>query len=533
MQKLQAVGGDLDEARGLDVTCPKELLTSAGFVTSWESHSSHQDSKSPSLYYDEGGNPSWATDSASHGCLVNQRDRCRDTDYEDLFQAESNGKGMKDLDVRRSKSTAALHSVQNKVLQLQWPSKSRFKEIKTNGGEAPRPMNRHMETTYPEACEEASTALLPTDMVKEIRYLDKAMNMPVCSEELSPSLDLSVFDEEARFTLSKLTSKRKDRGKGGRNPSKDARLDPSIDPKKAARIMANRLSAARSKLRQKASSLGLTAKLSVLMSQRLKLSKEVERLKSMCEELEGENEHMLSSMGPSVHRGIAEDSTSSKLLFQGQTPQILLDMAPSAPVGMQVIPLQGTSIDSAFPKRGSYFVGATQNSMVQEGGVGLPDLSAFPAFHPSQREESMKPSAPLSTFNSYQEQQPSTAPAHTGRNMGAIVLSDVSPHGMLVQDFDTAGSAPGVPCKTLQHVNLESVFNVQSEGAECHFWRQPAGSYTTAAHKEPHMGGSVVMGIPVSLPSNMAQRPVASGSQLHLPQKVFHLPSCMSATSLM
>ncbi len=31
------------------------------------------------------------------------------------------------------------------------------------------------------------------------------------------------------------------RGKGGRNPAMDARLDPAIDPRKAARVMANRL----------------------------------------------------------------------------------------------------------------------------------------------------------------------------------------------------------------------------------------------------------------------------------------------------
>jgi hypothetical protein len=41
------------------------------------------------------------------------------------------------------------------------------------------------------------------------------------------------------------------RGKGGRQPASDPRLDPKIDPKKARRILANRQSAARSKLKQK------------------------------------------------------------------------------------------------------------------------------------------------------------------------------------------------------------------------------------------------------------------------------------------
>ena len=43
----------------------------------------------------------------------------------------------------------------------------------------------------------------------------------------------------------------KKRGKGGRQPAADPRLDPSIDERKAKRILANRLSAARSKMKQK------------------------------------------------------------------------------------------------------------------------------------------------------------------------------------------------------------------------------------------------------------------------------------------
>lgn len=43
----------------------------------------------------------------------------------------------------------------------------------------------------------------------------------------------------------------KKRGKGGRQPAMDPRLDPNIDERKAKRILANRLSAARSKMKQK------------------------------------------------------------------------------------------------------------------------------------------------------------------------------------------------------------------------------------------------------------------------------------------
>ncbi len=83
---------------------------------------------------------------------------------------------------------------------------------------------------------------------------------------------------------------RKGKGKGGRNPAEDARLNPNIDPKKAARIMANRLSAARSKLRQKATSQGLhQTKISVLVSQKTKISREINELARICAGLEEEN----------------------------------------------------------------------------------------------------------------------------------------------------------------------------------------------------------------------------------------------------
>jgi hypothetical protein len=41
------------------------------------------------------------------------------------------------------------------------------------------------------------------------------------------------------------------RGKGGRQPGIDPHLDPNVDPRRAKRILANRQSAARSKLKQK------------------------------------------------------------------------------------------------------------------------------------------------------------------------------------------------------------------------------------------------------------------------------------------
>lgn len=54
------------------------------------------------------------------------------------------------------------------------------------------------------------------------------------------------------------------KGKGGRSPAGDPRLDPSVDPKKAKRILANRMSAARSKLKQRELVDGLRAKHDIL-----------------------------------------------------------------------------------------------------------------------------------------------------------------------------------------------------------------------------------------------------------------------------
>ena len=59
------------------------------------------------------------------------------------------------------------------------------------------------------------------------------------------------LDEVALLHMQYLTPAHLRKGKGGRQPALDPRLDPSIEPRKAKRILANRLSAARSKMKQK------------------------------------------------------------------------------------------------------------------------------------------------------------------------------------------------------------------------------------------------------------------------------------------
>jgi hypothetical protein len=67
--------------------------------------------------------------------------------------------------------------------------------------------------------------------------------MDVASEllaDLPPDLAMQLLERSTMRT-----------GRGGRQRAQDARLDVSIDPKRAARIQANREAAARSKLKAK------------------------------------------------------------------------------------------------------------------------------------------------------------------------------------------------------------------------------------------------------------------------------------------
>lgn len=79
------------------------------------------------------------------------------------------------------------------------------------------------------------------------------------------------------------------RGKGGRQPAIDPRMDPNIDPKKARRILANRQSAARSKMKQKLLVETLRTRQDVLASQRASSKEELELLRRMCADLQAKN----------------------------------------------------------------------------------------------------------------------------------------------------------------------------------------------------------------------------------------------------
>ena len=69
-------------------------------------------------------------------------------------------------------------------------------------------------------------------MSKEMEELEMALSIPT-NDGMEP-LDGLFNEEEAKPVALRRTSK------GGRNTAMDARLNPNLDPKKAARIMANR-----------------------------------------------------------------------------------------------------------------------------------------------------------------------------------------------------------------------------------------------------------------------------------------------------
>ncbi|GIM09894.1 hypothetical protein Vretimale_13700 [Volvox reticuliferus] len=109
------------------------------------------------------------------------------------------------------------------------------------------------------------------------------------SQSVDTVADLEVLGDLEPQTVSALLEKVQRKGKGGRAPAEDPRLDPSIDPRKARRILANRISAARSKLKQKLILEGLKARYQQLLSSKNEYSRELAELKRSCKELEARN----------------------------------------------------------------------------------------------------------------------------------------------------------------------------------------------------------------------------------------------------
>lgn len=106
-------------------------------------------------------------------------------------------------------------------------------------------------------------------------------------EELARTADLEVAHRAF------LVPPHKKRGKGGRQPAADPRLDPNIDERKAKRILANRLSAARSKMKQKNQMDVLSGIIDQLEYHNKELHEDVAELMEVCEVIEFNNRAMV------------------------------------------------------------------------------------------------------------------------------------------------------------------------------------------------------------------------------------------------
>jgi len=125
------------------------------------------------------------------------------------------------------------------------------------------------------------------DSESDLEELERAMSVPSDVGELEMQLE----DVELM-----IHAKARRKGKGGRTPAQDPRLDPNIDPKKAKRILANRQSAARSKLKQKLVTECLRAKLDLLSSHKSKIAKQMEELRRSCKEMETANAELAGKL---------------------------------------------------------------------------------------------------------------------------------------------------------------------------------------------------------------------------------------------
>eukprot|EP00798_Chlamydomonas_sp_ICE-L_P001320 gene1320-32673_t len=82
------------------------------------------------------------------------------------------------------------------------------------------------------------------------------------------------------------------KGRGGRLPAADPTSLPGVDPKRAKRIIANRESAARSKMKQKVVMETLKTHQDVLVTQRTTHAEELNLLRHMCRELQAKNSQL-------------------------------------------------------------------------------------------------------------------------------------------------------------------------------------------------------------------------------------------------
>ncbi|BDA44827.1 probable transcription factor VIP1 at C-terminar half [Coccomyxa sp. Obi] len=140
-----------------------------------------------------------------------------------------------------------------------------------------------------------------------------------------------------------LTPAHKRKGKGGRQPAADPRLDPGIDPKRARRILANRLSAARSKMKQKSHVEALRRKVEILTFHKSNLAAEIEKLRAACNRRASHNSVLKMKLDElrahcamlvRTHNALVEER-NRLLLAAGYAPRPVASAAPATDAAVQ------------------------------------------------------------------------------------------------------------------------------------------------------------------------------------------------------
>uniref|UniRef100_A0A061S1E8 BZIP domain-containing protein n=2 Tax=Tetraselmis sp. GSL018 TaxID=582737 RepID=A0A061S1E8_9CHLO len=112
------------------------------------------------------------------------------------------------------------------------------------------------------------------------------------------------------------------KGRGGRTAAMDPRLDPNIDPKRAKRILANRLSAARSKNKQRGHLDTLEKSRATLTSQKESLVKEIAWLQSEVRSLEEDGAELQAKLRNLQERALLQEALQIKLLQECGHPAL-------------------------------------------------------------------------------------------------------------------------------------------------------------------------------------------------------------------
>lgn len=128
---------------------------------------------------------------------------------------------------------------------------------------------------------------------------DDCRTHPLVQEKLQATRSASLENSGCQDSPTDGTRRR---GKGGRQPAINPFLDPAVDPKRAKRVLANRLSAARSKARQRSLLQNLLETYEQLCQKKEMSEEHKQKLMLMCSELEQANQQFEKAIAAIEHK---------------------------------------------------------------------------------------------------------------------------------------------------------------------------------------------------------------------------------------